>query len=62
MEDRIGSISEGKLADVVIMNNNPLMNLNAYGEPAAVIKEGILVYCRKKMGTTELAPGKYIIV
>ncbi len=43
MEDRIGSISEGKLADVVIMNNNPLMNLNAYREPAAVIKEGILV-------------------
>jgi len=45
MEDRIGSIEEGKLADFLIVNRDPLLDISVLRQPDAlyaVIKEGVI--------------------
>lgn len=47
--DDYGSIATGKIADLVVVNDNPLQNLQALAQPVAVIKAG------QWIGETELA-------
>jgi len=44
--DRIGTIEPGKVADLVLVNGDPLANLEAMGSVAMVVKEGRVVYRR----------------
>ena len=41
--DEIGSLVKGKLADMVFLPDNPLMDMSALTRPLAVVKEGTVV-------------------
>jgi imidazolonepropionase-like amidohydrolase len=43
MEDELGSISEGKLADMVLLDADPIANINNAKKINTVIKNGIIV-------------------
>jgi len=40
IEDRLGSISEGKLADIIAVNGNPLDDISLLGQVSFVMKGG----------------------
>jgi len=40
MEDLIGTIEEGKFADIVVFDENPLENIDTFTTPSLVIKDG----------------------
>jgi imidazolonepropionase-like amidohydrolase len=40
MEDELGSISQGKLADIVAVNGNPLEDISLLSEVSFVMKDG----------------------
>jgi hypothetical protein len=42
--DRIGTIEEGKLADLVLINGNPLQDIETLRDVEMVFKEGRIVY------------------
>ena len=42
MEDKLGTLSVGKLADILIIDGNPLADLSALDNPQTVIKDGII--------------------
>lgn len=42
-KDSIGAIEEGKAADILVLNCNPLDDLQAFGDISAVYKRGVLV-------------------
>ncbi len=44
LDDHIGSIEEGKLADIVLIQGNPLDDLQALRHIAYVIKDGKMVF------------------
>jgi imidazolonepropionase-like amidohydrolase len=44
LEDSIGSIEPGKLADITVLKENPLDDVNAYRDVRIVIKEGIIMH------------------
>jgi imidazolonepropionase-like amidohydrolase len=44
MEDRIGSITEGKLGDLVVLGRDPLQDIKACREPLMVFKGGAVMY------------------
>ncbi|MBC7230242.1 MAG: amidohydrolase family protein [Actinobacteria bacterium] len=44
MEDDLGTVAKGKLADLVLLHGNPLENMENVLFPAAVFKEGRLLY------------------
>ncbi|SFE51863.1 metal-dependent hydrolase family protein [Alteribacillus iranensis] len=44
LEDRVGSISENKIADIIAVEGNPLENMDAIKNIKLVIKEGDIVY------------------
>jgi imidazolonepropionase-like amidohydrolase len=44
VEDRIGAIEEGKLADLVLINGNPLQDIETLRDVEMVVKEGRIVY------------------
>jgi imidazolonepropionase-like amidohydrolase len=44
LEDSIGSIEKGKLADIVALKDNPLTDISAYRDVRLVIKEGVLMH------------------
>jgi imidazolonepropionase-like amidohydrolase len=53
MEDELGTVSKGKLADLVLLPGNPLENMEHVLWPNAVFKEGRLLYTdyrREMMG------------
>lgn len=51
--DRIGSLEKGKLADLLILNEDPLKSPRAYTQIAEVVKEGVVVD-REKLGVNTL--------
>ena len=51
MDDKIGAIEEGKLADLVFLDRNPLRddNMHVYRNPVATIKDGLLIHSNRKI-------------
>jgi imidazolonepropionase-like amidohydrolase len=43
MIDKVGTIAEGKLADIVILDGDPLQNLGVLQRPVAVLQGGRVV-------------------
>jgi imidazolonepropionase-like amidohydrolase len=41
LEDKLGTLEEGKLADVVVVDGNPLQDLSAMGRVQMTFKEGV---------------------
>ena len=44
VSERLGFIKEGYLADIVIVNGDPLESLSALERPAHVIKDGEVIF------------------
>jgi imidazolonepropionase-like amidohydrolase len=42
MEDQLGSIEEGKVADIIAVDGNPLENIEVMGKVVFVMKEGMV--------------------
>jgi imidazolonepropionase-like amidohydrolase len=40
MQDKLGSITEGKLADIIAVNGNPLEDISLLGKVSFVMKDG----------------------
>jgi imidazolonepropionase-like amidohydrolase len=49
VEDELGSVEKGKLADLVVLSGNPLENMEQVIYPSAVFKEGRLVYSDSRL-------------
>ncbi len=47
-EEMLGSLSGGKLADLVIVDGNPLVQIKAIGQVVLVIQHGRIAYDRLK--------------
>lgn len=47
---KLGRLEEGAIADIVLLRDNPLKNIEAVGEVGAVIREGYLVHDNLKKG------------
>ena len=43
MEDKLGTIEEGKLADLIVVEENPLEKLETLGEPVLVMVDGRII-------------------
>lgn len=48
LEDRVGTIEPGKLADLVLVDGDPLGDVEAIGRVALVVKEGRVVFERPR--------------
>jgi imidazolonepropionase-like amidohydrolase len=44
--DRVGTIQPGKLADLVLLDGDPLQDIESVGRVDLVVKEGRVVYRR----------------
>ena len=47
--DRIGTVEKGKLADMVFVADNPLLDMSTVTEPLLVVKEGTVVVRERKI-------------
>jgi imidazolonepropionase-like amidohydrolase len=45
MDDKIGSLAAGKLADIAIFSENPLQKIEALRKPIMVFRDGRLLHC-----------------
>ncbi|TMC77284.1 MAG: amidohydrolase family protein, partial [Chloroflexi bacterium] len=43
MDDQIGSVEQGKLADVILVDGNPLLDIGVMRRPSFVMKSGRIV-------------------
>jgi imidazolonepropionase-like amidohydrolase len=48
--DDLGTIEPGKLADIIVVDGNPLFDINALAHVTDVIKDGI-IYKRNRVPT-----------
>ena len=46
ISDRVGTVEPGKLADLVLVDGDPLTDIEALGRVELVMKEGRIVYQR----------------
>ena len=46
ISDRVGTIEPGKLADLVLLDGDPIADIEALGRVELVMKEGRIVYRR----------------
>jgi imidazolonepropionase-like amidohydrolase len=46
ISDRVGTIEPGKLADLVLLDGDPVSDIEAMGRVEPVMKEGRIVYRR----------------
>ena len=46
ISDRVGTVEPGKLADLVLVDGDPVSDIEALGRVALVMKEGRIVYRR----------------
>jgi imidazolonepropionase-like amidohydrolase len=44
MDKDLGSITAGKLADVILVNGDPTRNISDIRKTAVVVKDGVLYY------------------
>jgi imidazolonepropionase-like amidohydrolase len=51
ISDRVGTIESGKLADLVLLDGNPVSDIEALGHVDLVMKEGRIVYRRDPHAT-----------
>jgi imidazolonepropionase-like amidohydrolase len=51
MEDRIGSLDQGKFADMVVYDGNPLDDIRVMRSPQLVFKQGELMYSARDLKT-----------
>ena len=49
MDDKIGSLAAGKLADIAVFPENPLQKIEALRKPSMVFKDGRLLHCRVQL-------------
>lgn len=42
--DQLGTIEVGKLADLIVVDGNPLADINALGHVNIVVKDGVIWY------------------
>lgn len=49
MGDKLGTLEKGKLADLILVDGNPLENLSVLEDPDAVIQEGFVVSRKGKI-------------
>jgi imidazolonepropionase-like amidohydrolase len=49
MDDKIGSLAAGKLADIAVFPENPLQKIEALRKPSMVFKDGRLLHCNVEM-------------
>jgi imidazolonepropionase-like amidohydrolase len=43
LQDDLGTVEAGKLADLIVLNDDPLTDLVAFADIAYVIKEGVII-------------------
>ena len=48
--DDLGTLEKGKLADLIVVNGNPLEDLNALDSVLYIVKDGELVYSPEQDG------------
>jgi len=49
IDDRVGTLEKGKLADIVVLGKNPLTDVSAYRNPKVVIRDGRILHSRESL-------------
>ncbi len=55
IDDEIGTVEPGKVADLVLYDANPLQDMHSLSEPATVIRSGVICVSRGKLTLPELS-------
>jgi imidazolonepropionase-like amidohydrolase len=50
LSNKLGTIAPGKLADLILVANNPLDDLNHLSEPQVVFKNGVIFFSKGEIG------------
>jgi imidazolonepropionase-like amidohydrolase len=57
LDDKIGTLAVGKLADIVVLAENPLQKIEALRRPSMVFKDGRLLHCNATLKNGGTLPG-----
>jgi len=58
VDDALGSIAEGKLADLVLIDGNPVNNISDIRRPTLVMKDGVIYYPPELHRELGIAPAR----